>query len=349
MVRPIFSYRWGGRMKHAEFQDWLAQASRLTRSQREKAIVHISDWPSKSRHYRQKCTKKTTKSKDEELEKVLKGNPVCPNCSATRAYRWGKRQGLQRYRCRVCQHTFNVLSQTPLAGLRKKEHWISYADCLEQSLTLRASAAICEIDFKTAFRWRHRFMEMISEDQAEDLEGIIEADETFFRESLKGKRRMPRPSRKRGTPASKRRRSKEWVKAVIFRDRRGATHELALQEFKAAELVSELAFSLRSDAVLCSDGSPVYAKLAKALALHHESVNVSAGERSRGAFHIQNVNAYHSRLKGWIRRFHGVGTYYLTNYLGWHRLLDGHQKLLTPSKLICVALGKEHFQPTTPS
>lgn len=27
-----------------------------------------------------------------------------------------------------------------------------------------------------------------------------------------------------------------------------------------------------------------------------------------GVYHVQNVNAYDSRLKSWIRRFHGVAT-----------------------------------------
>jgi len=67
----------------------------------------------------------------------------------------------------------------------------------------------------------------------------------------------------------------------------------------------------------------------------------------RQAFHIQNVNAYHSRLKTWIRRFHGVGTYYLLNYLGWHRLLDGHADTLTPTKLIRISLGLDHYQRVT--
>jgi hypothetical protein len=39
-------------------------------------------------------------------------------------------------------------------------------------------------------------------------------------------------------------------------------------------------------------------------------------------FHIQHVNAYHSRLKDWMRRFKGVSTKYLANYLGWRRLLE---------------------------
>ena len=30
------------------------------------------------------------------------------------------------------------------------------------------------------------------------------------------------------------------------------------------------------------------------------------GPRARGAFHIQNVKAFDSRLKAWMERFHGV-------------------------------------------
>jgi len=41
-----------------------------------------------------------------------------------------------------------------------------------------------------------------------------------------------------------------------------------------------------------------------------------------GQFHIQNVNGYMSRLRGWMRRFNGVGTEYLPNYLGWMRMMD---------------------------
>ena len=40
------------------------------------------------------------------------------------------------------------------------------------------------------------------------------------------------------------------------------------------------------------------------------------------AGHRQNVNAYHGRLKEWLRRFHGVATKNLPNYLGWRRTLE---------------------------
>ena len=41
-----------------------------------------------------------------------------------------------------------------------------------------------------------------------------------------------------------------------------------------------------------------------------------------GIYHIQHINSYHSILKNWIRRFHGVATKYLNNYLIWHNFVN---------------------------
>ncbi len=50
--------------------------------------------------------------------------------------------------------------------------------------------------------------------------------------------------------------------------------------------------------------------------------------RTKGFYHIQNVNNYHRRLKGWIQRFNGVATKYLDNYLAWFQTLESikHQR-----------------------
>jgi hypothetical protein len=64
------------------------------------------------------------------------------------------------------------------------------------------------------------------------------------------------------------------------------------------------------------------AAAAKEMGVHHEAMNLSAGERVRGPWHIQNVNAYHGRLKAWMHRFRGVATSYLESYLGWFSALD---------------------------
>ena len=56
------------------------------------------------------------------------------------------------------------------------------------------------------------------------------------------------------------------------------------------------------------------------------------------AFHIQNVNAYDSRLKRWMMRFHGVETIYLPNYLGWRRCLERFGRTLTPALFMSKAV-----------
>jgi hypothetical protein len=98
---------------------------------------------------------------------------------------------------------------------------------------------------------------------------------------------------------------------------------------------------LPMDTILCTDGSSVLAAAVREIGVTHRPINVSAGVRVlAGVYHIQNVNAYDSRLKNWIRRFHGVATRYLDSYLGWFRTLDRSADTgLLPASLISLALG----------
>jgi hypothetical protein len=61
--------------------------------------------------------------------------------------------------------------------------------------------------------------------------------------------------------------------------------------------------------------------------------------RVRGPFHVRNVNNYHSRWKGWLRRFHGVSTRCLQNYVGWFRMLDEHAKARGSKFLLEAAIA----------
>ncbi len=57
-----------------------------------------------------------------------------------------------------------------------------------------------------------------------------------------------------------------------------------------------------------------------------------------GAYNIQNVNAYDSRLKNWMRHFKGAVAKYLESYLGWMRMLD-RESDLTPQKILAMSVG----------
>jgi len=160
----------------------------------------------------------------------------------------------------------------------------------------------------TEFRWRHRFLRLASGVRATALAGVAKADETYTLRSYKGQRR--------GGKAAKCGRSGEQVPILVLRDRCGQTADFVLERADTAHIAPALDHSLAEDAILCSDSSAALVAAAKARGIAHHPLNSARGERRRGPWHIQNVNAYHSRYKNGMRRFNGVATAYLPNYLG---------------------------------
>jgi transposase-like protein len=315
-------------MKTSEFRVWLANLFRLSRGQREEveqALGHAE-----------------SPRPLEWLETAQGGDVGCPRCAAHKPYRWGRQARLQRFRCRQCGHTFTLLSGTPLARLRHKERWLTYSEALLEGLTVREAARRCGIHKNTSFRWRHRFLRLPAQTKAERLQGIAEADETYFPYSCKGQRHLGRPPRKRGHALHARGTGPEQVPVLIVRDRSGATADFKLTAANTAEIEPPLRTVLAHDAVLCSDGASVYRTVAQHLNITHRPINLSAGIRVvAGVYHVQNVNAYDSRLKGWMARFHGVATKYLENYLGWRRWLERWGPHNSPQIGIYAALGWE--------
>jgi len=131
--------------------------------------------------------------------------------------------------------------------------------------------------------------------------------------------------------ACPRSRSRCW-----WRDRSGATADFILERADKAHTVAALA----PDAVLCTDGGGALRAAARQLGVEHHALNLSKGQRVLGAWHIQNANAYHGRLKGWMCRFKGVASSYLANYLGWFRALDrSAQTPGKPAPFLTMAVG----------
>src|SRR4051812_46927315 len=64
------------------------------------------------------------------IEQAFAAAPRCPHCGAGSLQRWGHASGLRRYRCQACRKTFNALTGTSLARLRKKACWLRYGEAL---------------------------------------------------------------------------------------------------------------------------------------------------------------------------------------------------------------------------
>ena len=296
-------------MRNREMKRMLVQAPKLTAAQRLVLLRALH-----------------TQADNAEVVNIvqaqLDASPTCPHCQGQHVVRNGQASELQRYKCRGCAKTFNALTGTPLARLRHKARWLIQAQVLREGLSVHQAAERLDVAPSTAFRWRHRFLQLPQNAKARALLGVVEADETYFLRSYKGQQVKGRVRRRRGGSAAKRGLSDEQVPVLVARDRSGSTTDFILEIADKAHELAALAPVLSSDAILCSDGGGALAAVARTLGIEHHVLNMSKRVRVQGPWHIQNVNAYHGRLKAWMARFKGVATSYLASYLGWFRACD---------------------------
>lgn len=269
----------------------------------------------------------------------------CPHCGSTSVIKYGKRaDGTQKYRCNDCHKQFNIKSNSIVAHTRMNmDIWQSFIECMLQGLSLRVTAEICGISKNTAFTWRHKVLDALQK-MADDvvLDGIIEADETFFAISYKGNHKnsktfkMPRSAHRRGGETHKRGISKEKVCVSCAVNRTGLSISKVsnLGHVTINELHSVFDGRITPSSVLCTDKMSAYKTFAleSGLELHQ----FKADKPVKGIHNIQHINNYHSTLKGFMYPFKGVSSKYLNNYLIWHNFVHYAGETYTEKKNILL-------------
>jgi transposase-like protein len=253
----------------------------------------------------------------------------CPWCESKRYFKWGIDKGSQRFKCKECNRTFTEYTGTWLDGIHKKSQVSSYIELMLEGKSLdKTSRKLC-INKKTAFDWRHKILSSFGQDQGNEMDGIVESDETFFEESEKGNRHLQRSGRKRGSSSSlsgKERRgiSDNKVAVIATVDRQGGMNLCAatMGRIGKEDIARSIGRPLPTGTVLCTDGHVSYKGFARDNKLNHITLRADLNQHVKlGVYHIQNVNSIHNRLKKWIdNSFWGVSTKYLQNYLGWFRM-----------------------------
>lgn len=274
---------------------------------------------------------------DALVEGRVQGTPPCPHCGSEKVMRWGAtRGGLQRWRCGSCTKTFTKATGTAVAHVRKRAAMAVVAQDMASPTpsACRPLARRLGVDKMTVWRWRLRMLEAVRGYGHDALAGLVEADETFFRESRKGSREWARhASDPQQYPAPPRPRWRDYdrhglklprglsrwqIPVLVLRDRHGATAAERLQALRYRYFETALDGSLADDAVLCSDGAAVYRRYGRTRSRRVEQVNTKAGIRVRdGVFHIQNANAFHARFQEFMRPFRGPATKNMALYTGW--------------------------------
>lgn len=131
----------------------------------------------------------------------------------------------------------------------------------------------------------------------------------------------------------------------MVRDRNGTEADFVFKIINKEQVHNALRPLMDKEVVLCSDGNPIYRTFAKKEKIPHKRiVRLDKVHVVEGIFHIQNLNAYISRLKSWMRKFNGVATKYLDNYLGWRRIIEAKNENVTAEHYLRSALIKNNQQ-----
>ena len=256
---------------------------------------------------------------------------VCPVCGATHVVRNGKRKdGTQKYICKDCGKSFVITTNSIVSGTRKDFNvWIKYIDCMLNGFSVRKAAEECGIHRNTAFAWRHKILDAL-QNMANDviLDGIVEADETFFTISYKGNHKkskkftMPREPHKRGNSTHVRGLSSEKVCVPCAVNRNGMSIAKVSNTGRVSTRDLHEIYDGRIDpsATLVTDKMNSYVRFSNANGI--ELVQLKTGKAKKGIYNIQHINSYHSQLKRFMKGFNGVSTKYLNNYLVWHNFVN---------------------------
>ena len=266
----------------------------------------------------------------------------CVHCGSVKVKKNGKYRNRQRYLCRDCGKSFNDLTNTPISGTRYLGKWSTFFQLMVEGYTLPKIAERLGIHLSTAFYWRHKVLFSLRSLGFQTLKGIVESDETFFKESFKGREVLDRKSKKRGGRDSKRGISNLKIAVVVAQDRNGQViaKKAGTGRVRAEEIDAVIGNYIDPSSLLCTDTASNYKKFAVIKELKHETINLSKeGYVKKGIYHLQHVNSYHRRLKEWIQRFQGVATKYLDNYLYWFNFLQQSKKMTTKERINLMLLS----------
>lgn len=215
-----------------------------------------------------------------------------------------------------------------------------FLDVLKEMLGPRSPSSVrvlarrLGLNNHTVWRWRLIALSALSGVSDIAFLGIVEADETYQKESRKGSREWvrhqrdplnyPKPPRirwyeygKKGVPML-RGLSKWQLPILTIVDRSGAHCFERIPNRNHFTIKQALSPMLPPDAVLCIDAHPAFKALSKAQGFEHFIVRRKPGQKTMSAsYHIQNVNSLPSRFKGFLRPYRGSASKNLVGYIQW--------------------------------
>ncbi len=267
---------------------------------------------------------KSNINKDQEI--------LCPHCNSNDIYSHGNYKGRKRYKCKVCKKTFNDFTGTAISGIKKTNEFQQYISLVVESVSIRKASSQIGVNIKTIFDWRHKLLSSMALMNGQSFLGIVECDDKQLNINNKGDRHLDRKPYKRPSDReTKRGVSNDKVSIIVATDRNGnPTMQVAkIGRIDSDSVENTIGEFISTQNVLCSDSHPSIIAWAKEKKLEHHTFIASKQHVKDKCYHVQHVNSIDNRYERWVKRFYGVSTKYLSQYLNWFVFLEKVKKSRT--------------------
>lgn len=288
-----------------------------------------------------------TNEKVHSARKTSVEKPDCPYCQAKANMRYIVKKGfhgdVQRFYCKNCKRTFVSTTNTTFARSRKgMDVWKKFIKLTIAGASIRECAEECELSQQTAFTWRHKILNVFKVSQNNiQMAGQIQMDELLIPISYKGnhykgfhsagtnyrfeKNPLPRDPYKRGTDnKSMSSKDKACVFCMVENGNKGFYATVPGVGFMKNDMLDQtVGKHVRKDkSLVIADQYKVTAKYLERNNYKHMilAANVSDNYKDhkpeiRGKDHLQHVNSMHRFLRHFLKKYCGVSTKYLENYV----------------------------------
>lgn len=250
----------------------------------------------------------------EHLENIRWGeNPYCPHCGSIRVARKAEIDRIGRWNCHDCHASFNVLAGTIFSKTRiPLQKWFM-AVCLvinaKKSLSSCQLARDLDLNQKTAWYLIQRIRAEMATKQADLLQGIVEADETY----VGGK---PRKQNKRSDDEPKAPRGRATSKTPIIGvvERGGDVAARVATSLKGKDLLRFIKDNVDpAGSLLITDEYKAYNAANKFIP--HSVINHSV-QYADGAIHTNTIEGFWALIKrAWYGSHHHYDKAYTPMYI----------------------------------
>jgi len=238
------------------------------------------------------------------LRQTFFNSRECPYCGSHHVLSNGNYKGRKRYICKHCRKSYNDLTKTPFSGIHDLDKIMKYLNCMIKGDSIRKAASIVKISVATSFSWRHKLLNCLNQLPSPKLKNVKEIMELEIPYSHKGQRSIL---------SDYQRNSK--LSALFVCDRTGKldSNSITLINRDKNPLLGRISeISNKHTDIICST------KFSNIFDLSRIKIKTSNSPFNQPYVIFQVVKFWQT----WMKRFHGVASKYLNNYLHWFDFLD---------------------------